>query len=194
MVAASGFLGAGIQHRERKESDCSRRVGQRNQILHAQTQQRKYQWDICMHRTLCCQPAQHGGHATDISSSNNELYLVIGAFTAHHVLPAAISYPSDHWPASDDPCRILRVIDQDLVSAAANNKIKQSVLSKQSTSCKRRTGRHGRKRSGTIMLFLFLAGFVLLYSILPMSHHVIEEEGVKHMGDNLQAITWQEHH
>lgn len=140
MVAASGFLGAGIQHRERKESDCSRRVGQRNQILHTQTQQRKYQWDICMHRTLCCQLAQHGGHATDISSSDNELYLVIGAFTAHHVLPAAISYPSDHWPASDDPCRILRVIDQDLVSAAANNKIKQSVLSKQSTSCKRRTG------------------------------------------------------
>lgn len=84
-----------------------------------------------------CQPAQHGGHATDISSSDNELYLVIGAFTVHHVLPAAISYPSDHWPASDDPCRILSVIDQDLVSAAANNKIKQSVLSKQSTSCKR---------------------------------------------------------
>lgn len=41
---------------------------------------------------------------------------------------------------------------------------------------------------------LFLAGFILLYSILPMSHHVIEEEGVKHMGDNLQAITWQEDH
>lgn len=78
---------------------------------------------------LCCQPAGHGGHATDISSSDNELYLVIGAFTAHHVLPAAISYPSDHWPASDDPCRIVPVIDQDLVSAAANNKIKQSVLS-----------------------------------------------------------------
>lgn len=70
----------------------------------------EYQWDICMYRLLCCQPVQHGGHATDISSSDNELYLVIGAFTAHHVLPAAIPYPSDHWPASDDPCRISQLL------------------------------------------------------------------------------------
>lgn len=135
MVAASGFLGAGIQHRERKENECSRRVGPRNQILHTQTRLRKYQWDICMHRYSVVNPP--GTVARQRTSRPQTMSYTSSSTTAHHVLPAAISYPPDHWPASDDPCRILPVIDQVLVSAAANNKIKQSVLSKQSTSCKR---------------------------------------------------------
>lgn len=130
MVVASRFLGAGIQHRERKESECSRRVGQRNQILHTQTQQRKYQWDICMHRYSVVGPPSTVAMQRTSRPPDNELYLVIGAFTAHHVLPAAIRIPRITGRRPTIHVVSSPVIDQDLDSAAANNKIKQSVLSK----------------------------------------------------------------
>lgn len=128
MVAASGFLGAGIQHRERKESECSRRVGQRNQILHTQTQQRNISGIYACIDYSVVSPSstvamQRTSRPPTMSYTSSSAH---SPLTTYYLLRFRIPRITGRRPT----IHVVSPSDQDLVSAAANNKIKQSVLSK----------------------------------------------------------------